>query len=431
MSNLTKSLLLVLATTFYNYLSYGQTTSSKKLINSLNKLIVPIEANEFLTKNAFKRKEDEIFKYSIVGLGEGTHGTSDFFKIKSQIIKYGIENHSLKLIMIEESLGNTFLLNEYVLKGKGDAKGALNFFGAWIYRVNEVLELVEYVKKYNEKVSDNSKVSFLGFDVQSIKGCLLNLQEILPQKERTTNTIKELQTMDKSYKLYTFWNDTIVQKVDYLIKELEEASNQLEPIKKELIKLNLLNTKQLWLSGDWKKFYGLRDSLMYHTVLKVRQMCGANKVVLWGHNGHIMKYISDTENLKYQSLGYLLSRNNDVNYYSIGFDFNKGGFKAFDEQERKHTNFFVNEADSGSTASVFKNLKYSSFFLSLDEAIQNKEVNKFLLKQPFYRQVQATYDKSNDTEKGYTARDEKANLWEYYNGWIYVNETKPSFFIEK
>jgi erythromycin esterase len=81
-------------------------------------------------------------KSSIIGLGEGSHGTSDFFKIKNRIIKYGIEEKGFKLILMEESFSNILKLNDYVKSGNGSAAEALNKFGAWIYQTQEVIEFV-------------------------------------------------------------------------------------------------------------------------------------------------------------------------------------------------------------------------------------------------------------------------------------------------
>jgi erythromycin esterase len=416
--------ILLIAILIIPFYVFGQKTNSK-LIGQLNKNIVSIDSSSSISHKI----SEEIFKHSIIGLGEGTHGTSDFFKIKIQLIKDGIENRGLKLIMIEESLGNTFLLNDYVLNGAGSAKNALSFFGAWIYKVDEVLALVEYIRSYNIGKTNIEKVKFLGFDVQSIKGSLTTLQTLEISQSNVKQAIDELINMDKSFKLYNFWNDTTTNKVNEIIKYLENNKITIDSIQIELVKLNLVSSKKLWTCGDWKTFYTLRDSLMYETLIAAKNIFASEKVVAWGHNGHIMKYYSNTNELKYKSLGYLLSKNFD--YYGIGFDFNKGSFKAYGVQEKKHIDFTVNEADAGSTASVFSKLKFSTFFLSLDKSMKNKTIKSFLLTQPFYRQVQATYDINNDLETGYTAREEKANLWEYFNGWIYVNETKASTFFKK
>ncbi len=48
---------------------------------------------------------------------------------------------------------------------------------------------------------------------------------------------------------------------------------------------------------------------------------------------------------------------------------------------------------------------------------------------PFYRQVQFTFDPANEREMAYIVNaGEGIKLWEFYDGWIYINETKDLAF---
>lgn len=61
----------------------------------------------------------------IVSLGEGTHGTSEFFKMKHRITKFLAEEMGFTVFAIEANMPEARKVNEYVLTGKGDPKEAL------------------------------------------------------------------------------------------------------------------------------------------------------------------------------------------------------------------------------------------------------------------------------------------------------------------
>jgi erythromycin esterase len=408
-------------------LSFQFSYSQDKLILNLNKTIVPINGIEMNSNNKDIQKIWREFENSnVIGLGEGSHGTSDFFTIKAKMIKYGVEKKNVKLILIEESLGNTFPLNEYIQRGKGNAVSSLEQFGAWIYKVKEVAELIEFLKTYNETKPESEKVRFLGFDVQSISGVLAKIdQENKSNNESLKKLTSELLALDKDYKLYDFWNDTIISKVNELLDMFEKNGTNSDEHK--LLKLNIELSKKLWTSNNWDNFGNLRDSLMYQVVIQTRNILNDNKTVLWGHNGHIMKYEINDSTLKYKTLGARIYANPNINYLAVGFDFNKGSFKAFNTVTRELTDYTVNDAKNGSTASTFKNLKYKNFYLSLGNAMKNPTIKTYLLSTPFYRQVQAAYDPAKEAEMSYTGNvDEKIKLWKFYDGWIFVNQTSAS-----
>lgn len=407
----------------------AQTLTTSRIIESTDKISTKIKSIELSApQDDIKLLWKSIGKSSIIGLGEGTHGTSDFFKLKNRIIKYGIEEKGLKLILVEESFSNVFKLNDYVRNGNGTAHDALNKFSAWIYQTQEVVELVEFVRNFNKDKLETNKVTFLGFDVQSIAGAIKELKENkVYEKSNIENTLTKLDSLAKNYVLHDFWTKDVQVDVKSIIAYLKDKKieNQEEEIKKQLMILQLEKGLQLWTNKNkWEDFGEKRDSLMANSIPEIMKITNNLNSFVWGHNGHIMKYKAGN----YKTMGLILSENFKTNYYAIGFDFNKGCFKAYDMNEKKHTNFCVEEAENGTTASVFKFSKNKIFFLGLRKAMKNKPLAEFLKTTPYYRQVQAVYD-SSKKDNAYTGfTEDKIKLWEFYDAWIYVNETKASEF---
>lgn len=97
-----------------------------------------------------------------LGLGEASHGTEEFYKIKSMIAKYVITNLDYSIIAFE--IEETFVesINNYVKTGSGDIKEELKSYG--LYNSDELYNLFEWIRKFNFNKSNEDKVQIIGFD---------------------------------------------------------------------------------------------------------------------------------------------------------------------------------------------------------------------------------------------------------------------------
>src|SRR5207244_532682 len=61
-------------------------------------------------------------KAHMVGLGEGTHGSSEFFHMKHRLLEYLVTRMGFSVFAIEANMPEAYRLNNYVLNGIGDPK---------------------------------------------------------------------------------------------------------------------------------------------------------------------------------------------------------------------------------------------------------------------------------------------------------------------
>ncbi|GCE45423.1 erythromycin esterase [Thermosporothrix hazakensis] len=104
---------------------------------------------------------------SIVGLGEATHGTHEFFTLKHRLVRFLVEKMGFTTLAMEENWNNALNINEYVLYGKGDPKALVRSLER-PWRTQEVLELVTWLRAYNADPRHTQKVRFAGIDVQGL-----------------------------------------------------------------------------------------------------------------------------------------------------------------------------------------------------------------------------------------------------------------------
>jgi erythromycin esterase-like protein len=104
-------------------------------------------------------------KARIVALGEGTHGTREFFQLKHRITQYLAAEMGFTVFSIEASLPEAWRLNDYVLGGEGDPRALIKGMYFWTWNTEEVLEMVEWMRRFN--MEKRGRIEFTGFDMQT------------------------------------------------------------------------------------------------------------------------------------------------------------------------------------------------------------------------------------------------------------------------
>jgi erythromycin esterase-like protein len=101
----------------------------------------------------------------IVALGEGTHGTREFFQLKHRITQYLASEMGFTVFAIEANLPEAWRLNDYVLGGPGNPRQLIAGMYFWTWNTEEVLEMVDWMRRFN--ASKRGRIEFTGFDMQA------------------------------------------------------------------------------------------------------------------------------------------------------------------------------------------------------------------------------------------------------------------------
>ena len=111
-----------------------------------------------------KRVDAIVGDARIVSLGEGTHGTAEFFRMKHRLTEYLATKHGFTVFAIEANMPEARRVNEYVLTGRGDARAALAGLYFWTWNTEEVVDMIQWMRAYN--ASGKGRIEFWGFDMQ-------------------------------------------------------------------------------------------------------------------------------------------------------------------------------------------------------------------------------------------------------------------------
>ena len=63
--------------------------------------------------------KDILMDKKIVGIGEATHGTADFFDMKHRMFEFLVEELGYRIFVIEAQFGDGQIVNDYILNGNG------------------------------------------------------------------------------------------------------------------------------------------------------------------------------------------------------------------------------------------------------------------------------------------------------------------------
>ena len=190
-------------------------------IGEVDEVIYPFELNEQnLYFNFFKSKSD-FDRIDILGMGEATHGTKEFFEIKKATFEYLVLNHHYRIFGIEASFGGCSYINDYVNIGVGKIDSVLLNFDFWTWRTEEVKDLILWIKDFNVGKNQNDKIIFYGFDIQNFYSPIQYLSSFIkeiniPNGEEIQQILKpvihqsELEIYKKYQNKNLHYNDTLL-----------------------------------------------------------------------------------------------------------------------------------------------------------------------------------------------------------------------------
>jgi erythromycin esterase len=117
----------------------------------------------------------------VLGLGESTHGTSEFFQVKHRLVEYLVRTQGFDVFAIEANQVAVERLNAFVLGGAGTARDAMRvMFRVW--NTEEMQALVEWMRGYNA-THPKRPVRFIGYDMQDQREPADSLQAFLARSD--------------------------------------------------------------------------------------------------------------------------------------------------------------------------------------------------------------------------------------------------------
>ena len=118
-----------------------------------------------------------ISKHKIIGPGESTHGTHEFFSFKSELFRRLVTKHGFNTLLFEDSQKACLLVNDYI-SGKDISLASVcnELYSVW--QTEELKQLLIWLKNHRSL----ARVAFIGFDINQAKCSDLSLRDELMAK---------------------------------------------------------------------------------------------------------------------------------------------------------------------------------------------------------------------------------------------------------
>jgi erythromycin esterase-like protein len=100
----------------------------------------------------------------VVALGEATHGTREFFRLKDRLVRFLVRRAGFTTFALEISPEGAQAVGRYIDDGTGDPKQAVGRFEFWTWHAEEVLALVDWMRAWNAVHGDVHPVSLVGIN---------------------------------------------------------------------------------------------------------------------------------------------------------------------------------------------------------------------------------------------------------------------------
>jgi erythromycin esterase-like protein len=127
-------------------------------------------------------------------LGEASHGTSEFYTWRTEISRRLVLEKGFSFIAVEGDWPDCYRINRYVrgFEDSGeDAEAVLHAFErwpTWMWANREVVDLVSWLRRHNDRAHAERRVGFYGLDVYSLwdsmKAVVDYLERIDPELAR-------------------------------------------------------------------------------------------------------------------------------------------------------------------------------------------------------------------------------------------------------
>ncbi|MFI1445560.1 erythromycin esterase family protein [Streptomyces virginiae] len=272
----------------------------------------------------------------IVGLGESTHGTGEFFRLKHRIVEFLVREEGFTTLAMEASQSAARALDAYLRYGGGCPERLVARLGFWTWRTREMVDLVEWLRAHNRDLPEGRRIRFAGTDPQlcadSVEAVAAFLRRAAPDQAGRVGALDVLArarpgSLPDRDKALVRRAEEIARLVEDHVERSgpgDDAEEVLEHAR-ILVRAADLVSRPLAAAAGEDGVYAARDRYMAEAVTRLVDDDPEARVMVWAHNGHIAK---GTYGDQVPALGSRLRERYGDAYYALALLFGKGSFLA-------------------------------------------------------------------------------------------------------
>jgi erythromycin esterase len=392
---------------------------------------------------------------AVVGLGEATHRTAEFVRLKRATLRHLAAQRELRLLALEAPFAETLALDRYV-RGTAatpetpepdDLDAVLDRIGFSIYQTEEFVALVEQLRRHNADRPAADRVAVHGIDVQSVAGTAERLRTALadcadapPVDTRlrtaaegvlqgTTAALDRLRAAEAAATALRSWVEdrsrdgpTVSPRLRQLVRTLEQACA----------------FARAGETADRPTQWGLRDRYMAENVARLHALTGPGTTAVWAHDNHVQRGRLSGAGAPSAAMGAHLRRRFGEDYYALGLQFCRGRVRALVPVPEGPVDVTIDGTDyrrqvvetpapaEGSVPAAFDALVHPLALLDLRSVPADGPLSAWLREPRSHRYVTGTVD---PTEPSSFGREHVP--WEAFDGLAVVARGTPTTPLEE
>lgn len=303
--------------------------SDQSTIEALQREALPLNELEDLG-----RVVDQIGDASIVLLGEATHGSREFYRLRAEITKRLIADKGFDAVAVEADWPDALRVSRYARASSSSLAAAVDpaaqlaaeprqalqgfeRFPQWMWRNTEIVELVAWLRRHNQQRSaldQGDGIGFYGLDLYSLRNSMeavvRYLSTVDPEAARQARAryacFDHLAEDPQRYgyaATFGMRKDCEEEVIRQLVTMTTEAQRYASPDGEDAADELFYAQQNARVAQNAEAYYrsmflgsnaswNLRDEHMADTLDALRahiaqRKGGRAKVVIWAHNSHI------------------------------------------------------------------------------------------------------------------------------------------------
>ncbi len=286
----------------------------------------------------------------VVLIGEATHGTSEFYRMREQLTRRLIEKNGFRFVAIEGDWPDAARIDHYVRHFEFAASEWTAFarFPTWMWRNTEVRGFVDWLRAFNAGKEPANRAAFHGLDLYSLHNSIRSVLDYLADVDPAAEEIAR-----ERYGCLTPWQSDpatygraalsgsyrscekeVVQMLSGILARgreyaLRDGERYLDAVQNARLVANAERYYRIMYYGS-RASWNLRDTHMFETLTTLLDFYGADsKAVVWAHNSHVGDASATEMAIRGEhNLGQLCRRDFGNRAYLIGFGTYRGTVAA-------------------------------------------------------------------------------------------------------
>ena len=377
----------------------------------------------------------------VVLIGEATHGTSEFYRMRARITRRLIEEKGFNIVAAEADWPDAARIDHYVRHKNVPASQwqAFSRFPSWMWRNEEVREFIDWLHEHNAQHAYDFRCGFYGLDLyslyNSVRATIAYLEDVDPDlamvARQRYGCLSPWEADPAAYGhaaltgAYRNCEDAVVKVLTELYEKrqdyaMHDGERFLDATQNAQLVTNAERYYRVMYYGS-RASWNLRDSHMFETLQNVMTFHGdTSKAVVWAHNSHIGDASATEMSARGEhNIGQLCRHAFGDSAYIIGFGTNCGTVAAASNWDGPMQVKSLISSHPQSYERQFHLTGLPGLLLPM-RAGQELDVTEELAKPRLERAIGVIYRPESELASHYF----EASLPRQFNEYIWINETR-------